>query len=99
MIELVSDGDYDPGAAYHPIRVSIQDLMQFWWNRCVCQECMIEEILEDMFVYFKDRMTPQEKEEPEPRYDVNFSEMKAACSGTPTQCAIREGRKAKKGGV
>lgn len=86
LLELVSDGDYDPMAEYHPIRISIQDLMQFWWNRCVCHEYMIDEILEDIFVYFKDKMTPEKKEEPRPHYDLDFSKVKVACLATPTKC-------------
>ena len=99
LIELVSDGDYDPMAEYHPIRTSIQDLIQFWWNHCVCHEHMIDEILEDIFVYFKDRLGPEEEEEPEPHYDVDFSELQEACFATPTECGIQEGKRAKKGGV
>ena len=42
LIELVSDGNYDPNAEYHPIRVSTQDLMQFWWNHYVCHKHMLQ---------------------------------------------------------
>ena len=33
MKELLCLGDYNPYDSYPPLRVSIQDLFRFWWNR------------------------------------------------------------------
>ena len=75
LMELLYDGDYDPFAESHVIRVSIQDLMRFWWNNCISQEDMIDEILEDVFVYFKDKLCPVEAPEPAIVYDLDFSKV------------------------
>ncbi len=75
LIELVSDGNYDPYAKHHATLLTIQDLMRFWWNRCICQEDMMDEILEDIFVYFKDKLNPDPYKEPDVRYDLDFSQV------------------------
>ena len=75
LIELIGVGEYNPHAEQHDLRVSIQDLMQFWWNNCISREYMLENILEDIYVHFKDRLLPEEEVEPGPDYDVDFSEV------------------------
>jgi hypothetical protein len=52
--------------------VSIQDLIRFWWNNIICQEDMLDEILEDIFVYFKEKICPIKELEPDVGYDVDF---------------------------
>jgi hypothetical protein len=72
LMELICEGDYDPFAECHIIQVSIQDLIRFWWNNIICQEDMLDEILEDIFVYFKDKICPKKDLEPDLGYDVDF---------------------------
>ena len=61
LIELLSDGEYDPNADYHQIRIPVRDLIHFWWNRCIDKEEMLDMILEDIFTYFKDTMLPKKE--------------------------------------
>ena len=75
MIELICDGDYNPFDKHIVIRVPVQDLIRFWWNRIICQDDMMDEILEDIFIYFKDRLNPKPDKKPEPGYDVDFSQL------------------------
>jgi len=71
LIELICEGAYDPDDDTHALRVSIEDLMRFWWNNCIDQADMLDGILEDVFMYFKDKLLP--KVEPTViQYDVNF---------------------------
>ena len=75
LIELICAGDYDPLAEYHVLQVSIQDLMRFWWNNIICQNDMLDEILEDIFVYFKDKLLPKKELEPAIGYEVDFNKV------------------------
>jgi hypothetical protein len=82
LMELICEGDYDPFAESHILKVSIQDLMRFWWNNIICQEDMLEDILEDIFVYFKDKLLPKKDSEPAVNYDVDFSQVIPDQNGT-----------------
>jgi hypothetical protein len=64
MKELLCVGKYDE---WHDpqLKVSFQDLFRFWWNRCVQKEEMADEILENIFDYFTEKMRPPQKEEKE----------------------------------
>jgi len=53
-------------------KVSMHDLFRFWWNRCVEQELVREEILEELYDYFKDQMIPVQSEVDEVDLEVNF---------------------------
>ncbi len=75
LIEIICEGDYDPFADSHVIRVSNQDLMRFWWNKIICQEDVMDEILEDIFVYFKDQLLPKKDPEPAVTYNLDFSQV------------------------
>jgi len=75
LIELICEGDYDPFAECYVLQVSIQDLIRFWWNNIICQEDMLDEILEDIFVYFKDKLLPKKELEPAVGYDVDFNKV------------------------
>jgi len=75
LIELLCDGHYNPHGKDHVMQVSIQDLMRFWWNVCIDQEDMLDDIFEDIFTYFKDKLKPQEKEEPTPEHDIDFDKV------------------------
>ena len=75
LIELISEGDYDPKAKKYLLKISLQDLVRFWWENIVCQEDLIADIFEDIYIHFKDKMAPEKKEEPRPEYDLDFSEI------------------------
>jgi len=72
LMELICEGDYDPFAECHVLQVSIQDLIRFWWNNIICQNDILDEILEDIFIYFKDKLLPKKELEPTIGYDVDF---------------------------
>ena len=62
MKDLLCVGEYSPYEDYPPLKISLQDLFRFWWNRCVEKEAVVDEILEDIFGYFTEQMRPPEKE-------------------------------------
>ena len=62
MKDLLCEGEYNPYEYYPPLKIPLQDLFSFWWNRCVEKEAVVDEILEDIFDYFTDQMRPPEKE-------------------------------------
>jgi hypothetical protein len=64
MKELLCVGNYSEWDDYPPLKIPLQDLFRFWWNRCVEQEFVVDEILEDIFGYFTEKMRPPQ-EEPE----------------------------------
>ena len=49
MKELLCVGKYDEWNSYPPLKIPVQDLFRFWWNRCVVQEYVVGEVLEDIF--------------------------------------------------
>ena len=63
MQELLCVEKYCPYSYLPPLKVSLQELFRFWWNRCVEQDMVVEEILDDIFSYFTELMRPTEKKE------------------------------------
>ena len=78
MQELLCVGKYCPYNYLPPLRVSFQDLFRFWWNRCVEQDLVIEEILDDIFSYFTELMRPAEKEEKEMDRTLDFTQVQVS---------------------
>ena len=64
FLELICEEEYNPYAEYQSLRIPIQDLISFWWENCISKEVMLDNIFEDIFCYFKDKMFPKQ-EEPE----------------------------------
>ena len=62
MKELLCVGEHNQYDDFPPLKISLQDLFVFWWNRCVEQHLFVDEILEDIFNYFTEEMRPPEKE-------------------------------------
>jgi hypothetical protein len=58
MKELLCAGKWNKWDEYPALRISLQDLFRFWWNRCVVREYVVDEILEDIFEYFTEKMRP-----------------------------------------
>ena len=79
LIELLCNEPYDPLSECHIIRIPFCDLFQFWWSQCIIQEDMMDEILEDIFVRFKDRLCPIKKEIVTPDYERTMFTYLGAC--------------------
>ncbi len=63
MKELLCVGKYNEWDDYPPLKIPLQDLFRFWWNRCVVQEYVVDDVLEEIFDYFTEKMRPTQKEE------------------------------------
>ena len=83
MKELLCVGKYDE---WHdpPLKVPFQELFRFWWNRCVSQEEVADEILEDIYDYFTARMLPPQQEEPQMDLTIDFHQMPLFIENTET---------------
>jgi hypothetical protein len=75
MKELLCVGKYSEWDSYPPLKIPFQDLFRFWWNRCVMQERVADEILEDIFTYFAALMQPPVKEEPQMELNLDFDQL------------------------
>lgn len=75
MKELLCVGKYSKWDSYPPLKIPLQDLFRFWWNRCVRQEEAADEILEDIFTYFTALMQPPQKEEPQMDLTLDFEQV------------------------
>jgi len=78
MQELLCVGKYCHYNYLPPLKVSFQDLFRFWWNRCVEQDLVIEEILDDIFSYFTELMRPAEKKEKEMDRTLDFTQVQVS---------------------
>ena len=76
--ELLCVGKYCPYNYLPPMKVSLQDLFRFWWNRCVEQDLVVEEILDDIFSYFSELMRPTEKKEKEMDRTLDFTQVQVS---------------------
>jgi hypothetical protein len=72
MRELLSVGKYNPYRDEAPLKIPFQDLFRFWWNRCVEQDLVVDEILEDIFDYLTSLMAPPAKEEEKMDMTLDF---------------------------
>jgi hypothetical protein len=75
MKELLCVGKYSEWDSYPPLKIPFQDLFRFWWNRCVMQEEVADEILEDIFTHFTALMQPPAKEEPQMELTLDFDQL------------------------
>ena len=75
MKELLCVGEYSEWDSYQPLKIPFQDLFRFWWNRCVQQEFVVDEILEDIYQFFTEKMRPAQKEEPKMDLTVDFEQL------------------------
>jgi hypothetical protein len=88
MKELLCMGDYSEWDDYPPLKIPFHDLFRFWWNRCVSKELVVDEVLEDIFEYFKERMRPPQEEEPEMDMTLNFEEEILCYPGPEEQLVV-----------
>jgi len=75
MKDLLCVGKYNPYECYPLLKIPLQDLFRFWWNRCIEKEALIDEILEDIYGYFTDQMRSPEKEKESMDLAVDFNQM------------------------
>jgi hypothetical protein len=74
--QILTEGEYDQFNPYSNLAVSIPDLVRYWWNRHTDRYGFINDVLEDLWIDFKDRAAPrQEPVEPEPDYSDAFDEI------------------------
>lgn len=83
MKELLCVGKYCPYESMLSLRVPFQDLFRFWWERCVDKELVVDEVLEDVYEYFQNLMTPPEKrpKEEEMEMFIDFTQLPLNLSG------------------
>ena len=72
MKELLCVGNYSPYESMISLRISFHDLFRFWWNRCVEKELVVDEVLEDVYKYFRNLMTPPEEQTKEEATEVTI---------------------------
>ena len=75
MKELLCVGDYTEWDDYPPLKIPLQELFRFWWNRCVVREYVVDEILQDIFTFFTEMMRPPMEEEPEMDMTLDFDQV------------------------
>ena len=92
MKELLCVRKYSEWDSYPPLKIPLQDLFRFWWNRCVQQEYVVDEVLEDIFGYFTEKMRPAQKEEPQMDLTLDFEQVPLfpSLEDTSRQMAIGE---------
>ena len=92
MKELLCVGKYSEWDSYPPLKIPFQNLFRFWWNRCVQQEYVVDEILEDIYEFFTEKMRPAQKEEPQMDFTLDFEQVPLfpSLEDTPRQMAIGE---------
>ena len=92
MKELLCVGKYSEWDSYPPLKIPFEDLFRFWWNRCVQQEYVVDEVLKDIFGYFTALMQPPQKEEPQMDFTLDFEQVPLFPSqeDLPRQMAIGE---------
>jgi len=75
MKELLCVGKYSEWDEYVSLKVSLQYLFRFWWNRCVQQEYVVDQVLEDIYEFFTEKMRPAPKEEPQMDLTLDFDQL------------------------
>jgi len=78
MQELLCVETYSPYSYLPELKVSLQDLFRFWWNRCVEQDLVIEDILDDIFSYFTELMRPKGEREKEMDRTLDFAQLQVS---------------------
>ena len=76
MKELLCVGKYNEWDDYPPLKIPFQDLFRFWWNRCVVQEYVLDDVLSDIFTYLTELLRPpQEEKEEEMDLSLDFEQI------------------------
>jgi hypothetical protein len=72
--EILNLGDYPSYDAYPLLKVSLQDLFNFWWDKCIDRHAFVDEILEDIYDYLTEQMRPPVKETETMHMSLDFEE-------------------------
>lgn len=98
MKKLLFVGKYNEWDDYVSLKISLQDLFRFWWNRCVAQEYVVDAILEDIFEYFTEKMRPPVKGPEQMSLTIRFSQLALFDHQAETQrrVAVEEGGRSRK---
>ena len=75
MKEILCREEYNLYNDYPPLKIPLQDLFRFWWNHCIEQHLLVDEILDDIFNYFTEQMRPPEKEKESMDLAVDFNQI------------------------
>lgn len=75
MKELLCMGEYNSYEDHPPLKIPVQDLFSFWWNRCIDQYLALDEILEDIYQYFTEQMRPCQEEQERIDLTLDFGQM------------------------
>jgi len=76
MKELLCVGKYNEWDDYPPLKIPFQDLFRFWWNRCVVQEYVLDDVLSDIFDYLTELLRPpQEQKDEEMDLSLDFEQI------------------------
>jgi len=75
MKEILCLGEKNPYDDYPPLKISFQDLFQFWFNRCVDREIFVDDVLEEIYDYFLEQMRPPQKEKEMMDMTIEFEQM------------------------
>ncbi|MBI4775959.1 MAG: hypothetical protein HY788_17600 [Deltaproteobacteria bacterium] len=61
MASVLTEGEYRAHDPYRNLGVPLRDLIRYWWNNLVDQDCVIDNVLDDILTEYKDRMLPKEE--------------------------------------
>ena len=76
MKELLCVERYNEWDDYPPLKIPFQDLFRFWWNRCVVQEYVLDDVLSDIFDYLTELLRPpQEHKDEEMDLSLDFEQI------------------------
>jgi hypothetical protein len=72
--EILCLGEKKQFDDYPPFKVPLQDLFEFWWDKCIDRHAFVDEILEDIYDHFTEQMRPTVKETETMDMYLNFEE-------------------------
>jgi hypothetical protein len=75
MMELIADKDCSYLNDLPPLKIPLQDLFRFWWNRCIDKTLVVEMLLEDIFTYFREELRPPAEEPQQLDMAVDFEKL------------------------
>ena len=75
MRELLCVGAYSEWGDYPPLKIPFQDLFRFWWDWCVVQEYVVDEILEDIYDFFTEKLRPPRVETEQMDLTLDFDQI------------------------
>jgi hypothetical protein len=81
MKEILCVGKYNPYEDYPPLKISLEDLFRFWWNRCIDQYLFVDEILDDIYDHFTEQMRPPEEETESMDLTLDFGQLPLFTAG------------------